>query len=283
MERRNVRLLQRRSFGSLEKLAAMLNRGIKRPRAGSGGTLWELAGDNGVIRFQMPAGPEAAERISSCREIGRILAEYTLLEQEPQMLREYGGRIFGVEDPVELDALVAEAVAILDGDPDGCPAGRETGREKRLRRLAERFAAGLAEGGHFHVDGYIRFRMQDYLAEVAEAAETAWEEKRKEKQFEDFMELLRLLAEWQDTGVSAVHVLHGGGKAFRLLDENMRPLPGASTPDGAESGEENELVSRLLAVSPRKVHIHTPEPDAQVIRTLIFIFGERAALYPHQP
>jgi putative sporulation protein YtxC len=283
VKRLNIRLLQRHSFGSLEKLAAMLNRSIKRPRFGADAMLWELAGDDGVIRFQMPASPGLAARKNACQQIGRILAEYTLTEQEPLMLREYCHCQFGVKDPVELDALVAEAVALLDGSPEQDTAGRSKGRERRLRKLAARFAAGLAEHERFHVDGYIRFRLKDYLAEVAEAAETAWEEKRQERQYQDFMELLKSLAQWQETGVPVVHVLHGGGQAFRLLDENMRPLPGGIGQDGEETGEENELVSRLLSVSPEQVHIHTPEPDSQVIRTLVFIFGERAALYPHNP
>lgn len=283
MKRRNIHLLQRQSFGSLEKLAAMLNRTIKRPRSGADAVLWELAGDDGVIRFQMPGSPGTAARQHSCQQIGHMLAEYTLTELEPLMLREYCSRTFGVKEPVELDALVAEAVALLDGCTDQDPEGRCRGRERRLRRLAASFAAGLEEHGRLHVDGHIRFRLQDYLGEVAEAAECAWEEKRKEQQYEEFMELLKSLAQWQETGVSVVHVLHGGGQAFRLLDENMRPLPDDPFTDGEETGEENELVSRLLSVAPGKVHIHTPEPESQVIRTLIFIFGERAALYPHNP
>ncbi len=263
---------RRHKPGSLERLAAMLNRAIRRPRLAVDTLQWELAGEEGVIRFQLPTGPGPAAKKSSCSQVGRILAEYTLTEQEPQMLCEYYRKECGLKDPVELDALIAEAVALLDGQA----------REKRLRKLAARFAAFLEESERVHVDGFIRFRLKDYLAEVLEAAETAWEEKKLERQYEEFMELLRSLADWQEPGISVVHVLHGGGHAFRLLDENMRPLQGGAS-DGEQNGEENELVSRLLSVSPEQVHIHTPEPDSQVIRTLIFIFGERAALYPHNP
>jgi putative sporulation protein YtxC len=143
----------------------------------------------------------------------------------------------------------------------------------------------LAEHDRLHVDGFVRFRLADYAAEVLEGAETALEEKRMERQYEEFMSLLKSMVEWQQTGISAVHVLHAGGHAFRLLDEDMRPLPrdGLTAGDCETDEEESILVSRLLAFSPRRLHIHTPEPDSQVIRTLIGIFGDRAALYPHHP
>jgi putative sporulation protein YtxC len=116
-----------------------------------------------------------------------------------------------------------------------------------------------------------------------------------ERQYQEFMKLLKSMVEWQETRTSAVHVLHSGGHAFRLLDEEMRPLDqnqididGFEKKELAEEQEEQEedesrVVSRLLAASPRQLFIHTPEPESQVIRTIIGIFGDRAALYPDLP
>ena len=128
----------------------------------------------------------------------------------------------------------------------------------------------------FHLDGFIRFRLGDYRLEVIEAAETAMEDRLKVRQYEAFMDMLKSLVDLEHIGIAVVHVLHAGGHAFRLLDEDMRPLDredeGEDPPAPAEE-EESLLVSRLLAVAPGQLHIHTPEPDSQVIRTLIGIFA----------
>jgi putative sporulation protein YtxC len=283
---KRVEFLVERSHdpGSLERLAAMLNRAIMGPERAVDAIQWELSGEDGFIRFQFPLGPGPAARKSSCEQVGRVLADFTLNEHEPNLLRRLFQVKYALEDAVEMDTLIAETVSLLDGNPEKDEAWPGRGRERRLRKLTARFAAYLANHDRLHIDGFIRFRLGDYRSEVLEAAETALEERLMEQQYEEFMSLLKSMVDWQETRIAAVHVLHAGGHAFRLLDEDMRPLE-KEGPDeeGPAEEEETVLVSRLLAASPGQLYIHTPEPDSQVIRTLIGIFGERAALYPHNP
>lgn len=284
MKRMEFLVERRDDPGSLERVAAMLNRTITGPADAVDAISWVLSGEEGFIRFLFPVGPGPEARTASCEQVGRVLADYTLSEHEPQLLRRIFQTKFAVAGEVETDALVAEAVALLDGDADGETEWPSRGRERRIRKLAAKFASYLAEHDRLHLDGFIRFRLGDYRSEVLEAAEAAMEERLLERQYEDFMALIKSMADWQETRISAVHVLHAGGHAFRLLDEDMRPLESGAFLGGEPADEEETiLVSRLLAVSPGQLYIHTPEPDSQVIRTLIGIFGDRAALYPHKP
>src|SRR5690606_12671802 len=165
-------------------------------------------------------------------------------------------------DDMETDALIAEAVALLDGEPELGVMWPVQGREKRLRKLAERFADYLGKHDRLHVDGFIRFRLGDYRREVTEAVDNVIEDNVTERQYEAFMAMLRSMVVWRQTGIPTVHVLHAGGHAFRLLDEDMRPLEREDLESEAtDEEEESLLVSRLLAVSPGQLYIHTPEPD----------------------
>lgn len=271
---------------SLERLASMLNRSlISSPDPAVDCVEWELSLDDGIINCQFPLGSSPADKQLICDKVGRILAEYTLTEHEPSLLRGIFQVRYGLKEPVEIDALIAESVSMLDGEPqfDGSWASR--GRERRIGKLAARFSAYLAGSQRLNLQGFLRFRLTEYRAEVLEAADTAIEERLMERQYQEFMSLLRTMAEWQEIRTSAVHVLHGGGNAFRLLDEHMRPLESLSSELGQkeELEEESRVVTRLLAVSPRQLFIHTPEPESQVIRTIIGIFGNRAALCPDLP
>jgi len=282
---------------SLERLAGMLNRMTGNAEHAVDSVQWELSQENGVIRCQFPLGPGSKGKKGYCERVGRVLAEYTLSEQEPALLRKMFQDRCSPKDDVESDALIAEAVTLLDGEPDLGEGWEGRGRERRLQKLAGRFSRYLEEHDSLHLDGFLRFRLRDYRAEVREAAEAAIEERLMERQYQEFMSLLKSMVEWQETRTQAVHVLHSGGHAFRLLDEDMRPLEqepeeenpfagtGIGRPDDAEGEQESEslVVSRLLAASPRHLYIHTPEPDSQVIRTIIGIFGDRAALHPDIP
>jgi putative sporulation protein YtxC len=277
---------------SLERLAGMLNRTLVGTENPVDSVQWELSREDGYIRCQFPLGPGPQDKKIYCDRVGRVLAEYTLSDQEPLILRNLFLIQFGLKETIETDTLIAEAVSLLDGEPDIGETWMGRGRERRLQKLTSRFSLYLEDHERLHLDGFMRFRLSDYRAEVQEAAETAIEERLMERQYEEFMSLLKSMVEWQETRTSAVHVLHSGGHAFRLLDEEMRPLEqdiidaGRSEIREVQQGEqeqESRVVSQLLAASPKQLYIHTPEPESQVIRTIIGIFGDRAALYPDQP
>jgi len=282
---------------SLERLAGMLCRTFVNAKNPVDSIQWELSQEDGVIRCQFPLGPGPMSKRSSCDRVGKVLAEYMLSEQEPSLLRKLFRSKFGLKDEVETDALIAEAVSLLDGEPDASGGWAGRGRERRLQKLAARFSRYLEENERLHLEGFLRFRLGDYRTEVVEAAEAAIEERLMERQYQEFMSLLKSMVQWQDTKTSTVHVLHSGGHSFRLLDEEMRPLEHQAESEmeekekaatsiannREEAEEESLLVSRLLAASPRHLFIHTPEPESQVIRTIIGIFGDRAALYPTLP
>lgn len=270
---------------SLERLAAMLNRTTVGTDNAVDCVRWELSREDGFICCQFPLGPSPQDKKNYCDKVGRVLADYTLTEQEPSLLRNIFQYRYGLKDAVETDALIAEAVTLLDGEPCTGDTWMSQGRERRLRKLAARFSVYLEDYDRLHLDGFMRFRLSDYRAEVFEAAEAAVEERLMERQYQEFMSLLKSMVEWQETRTPAVHVLHAGGYAFRLLDEEMKPLePDIDTAmNRGQEEEESLVVSRLLAASPGQLYIHTAEPESQVIRTIIGIFGERAALYPDTP
>lgn len=286
MKRVSVSPTSRQESGSLERLAGMLNRSAEQVKRPVDSMEWVVAGKEGSIRCQFPLGPSPTAKKTACEKAGRVLADYTLTEQEPLLLRDLFYRNFNLIDGVETDTLIAEAVLLLNGEPEPGESLSGRGRERRLRKLSMKFAEYLEDHERIHLDGFIRFRLREYKAEVEEAAETAMEERMMERQYQDFMSLLKTMADWQETRLPAVHVMHTGGHAFRLLDDQMNPLEkevdGPDAADG-EAEEESLLVTRLLAASPRRLFIHTPEPEAQVVRTLVGIFGDRAAVYTENP
>lgn len=276
---------------SSERLAAMLNQSFAGLSGSRGEGPWELSPEDGRVRCSLTI---EKGREDFCGKTGIVLAEFIVSEREPILLRQWMNKKYGTRsDPVEIDVMISEAIGLLDGDTAGDDGSSFYGRARRIKRWGQPFAAFLKENGFIHLEGFLRFRLKEYLTEVKEAAETAVEERMMDRQYKEFMSLLQSMVEWQEVRVQAVHVLHSGGHAFKLFDEKMQPLDKEAwmfekSPDEEKWGhdeqeEESLLVSRLLAASPRQLYIHTHDPEAQVIRTLMGIFGERAAICPDMP
>ncbi|CAI6046660.1 putative sporulation protein YtxC [Cohnella sp. JJ-181] len=282
-----------RLYGNLEtrsRLQRMMNDAFEGLADSAGQGPWQLAdrGDAIACRLDISAG-----RREFCDKTGMVLAEFMLAVKEPQALEKIMQRRLGTRDPKEIKTGVREAVVLLNGE---LPSGGEAfgaqadggeGRRRRQVQMGMKLGEYLWRHGSVHLDGYVRFRMRDYADELREAAETAIEEMLMDRQYQEFMRLLQSMVKGQETGLPAIHVLHGAGQGPTLLDEKMRPLQDEPVAEpmlqaaADQQDRESLLVTRLLAASPRKLYIHTDEPDAQVVRTLMGIFGERAAICDH--
>lgn len=278
-----------RLYGNLEmrtQLQKMMNDAFEGLADSAGQGPWQLAdrGDAIVCRLDIVAG-----RREFCDKTGMVLAEFVLSVKEPHMLEKLMQSKLGTRDVKEIRTGMKEAVILLNGDlPEGESIESEgetgAGRKLRLGRMGMKLGEYLWEKGSVHLDGFIRFRMREYAEELKDAAESAACEMLMDRQYQEFMRLLQSMVKGQETGLPAIHVLHGGGQSPTLLDEKLRPLLDEQAAEpilqaaADQQDRESLLVTRLLAASPRRLYIHTNEPDAQVVRTLMGIFGERAAI-----
>lgn len=271
------------------RLQRMMNNAFEGLADSAGQGPWRLAerGDAIVCKLDISAGQR-----EFCDKVGMVLAEFVLSVKEPQTLERFMQRRLGTRDPKEIKTGMREAIILMNGElPDAESGGTEAapgeGRRQRLVRIATKLGDYLWRHGSLHLDGFMRFRMREHAEELKEAAETAVEEMLMDRQYQEFMRLLQSMVKGQETGLPAIHVLHGGGQGPTLLDEKMRPLEDEAVTEpilqaaSDQQDRESLLVTRLLAASPRRLYIHTDEPDAQVVRTLMGIFGERAAICDH--
>ncbi|ABZ84344.1 hypothetical protein HM1_1779 [Heliomicrobium modesticaldum Ice1] len=151
------------------------------------------------------------------------------------------------------------------------------------QRILERLVEVLVDYGRIHVDGFLRFRFQDYLQAVDDAVDSAVDEYTMEKEYNEFIHLLRYFLDIQESRLEVVHVyLCPGG--FRLLDEGGNPVnnevvDGISR-DYLEHDEisfEDLLISALVTVAPVQVVLHSREekPVSETLNTIRAVFGDR--------
>uniref|UniRef100_A0AAE9L9Z9 Sporulation protein YtxC n=1 Tax=Paenibacillus polymyxa TaxID=1406 RepID=A0AAE9L9Z9_PAEPO len=167
------------------------------------------------------------------------------------------------------------------------------GRLKRHGKLTTLLEKDFKELHVINLEGLIQFRLHAYKKELEEIVDYAMEEFWADRQYEEFMGLLKYFVFFQESKVPLVHVLHQGGHNFTILDSAMVPIP---TPDAddiivempgieLEMEVEDRIVSTLISISPASIILHTDDEHTPIVRTLLHIFEDKvklSRLYPGQ-
>ena len=93
-----------------------------------------------------------------------------------------------------------------------------------LAALPERLSDYLAEAGHLHIQGFLRFRLPEYLPLLGKTIDRAIERYTVEKEYDAFIDLIQAFIKTQKSQINVVHVVWSADHCFRLLDENYLPL-----------------------------------------------------------
>ena len=144
----------------------------------------------------------------------------------------------------------------------------------------------LRDNRQLILEGFITFRLKEYMDHLEEAVERAIDEILLEKEYQEFVRLLQCFVAVQEPRVSEVHVIcRAAGLA--LEDDRQRSLS-LEVPPSLQGGirAEDLVVSGLVSLAPSRVVIHgTPagEDDRAAVEAIKRIFAGRTALCPGCP
>ncbi len=165
-----------------------------------------------------------------------------------------------------------------DGDPDNYAT-----KMYYRSRIYYKLASFLKENDHLDVKGFICFRLRDYLDMLYDAVDDGVEEYMLEKEYHEFIDLLRNLTGLHEIKKEEVHVVFKTERCVKLLDESLLPIK-CDYLDGftADTYQEDKmiyddlLVCVLIAISPRKIVLHyKSEMYPTVLCTLKKVFPAR--------
>lgn len=217
-----------------------------------------------------------------CRRAALGIADYVVSELEPLALRRLISRHYSYDEPSDRQRIEAYCWQILyDGGSNEEPGSGELEWEKRRQAVAKEAENYLMQHGKLHLHGFLMFRLLNYRAVLREIVQYAVDEFVMEKQYQDFLALLRYFVSLQEPKLPLVHLVHEGDSRFRLYDEGFEPLDALAADRSVaemletEMQEDDRIVSGLIASSPQRILIHTMEPELQVIATIESIFQDR--------
>ncbi|KQX51784.1 putative sporulation protein YtxC [Paenibacillus sp. Root444D2] len=217
-----------------------------------------------------------------------VLADHIIAEKESLILRDLIVKEFKYEAIDDLEAIegyckqsmcaeaVIEELPILNGS---------SARQRRKQMLSEQLVQTLEETPRLSLDGFLKFRLQDYTEELREIAEYAIDEFMMDRQYQEFISLLQYFVYIQEAKIPVAHLIHKGGHEFVILNDQLE-LIDANEFDTTFKLEvlekdinfEDMIVSTLITVSPANIYIHTRDPELTIIKTIRQIFEDRTTV-----
>jgi putative sporulation protein YtxC len=213
---------------------------------------------------------DAAQESSVREEVATALAEHIVANIGPDMMVRILRRNYGYFDQ-------EERAQILDY------ARTEPPRPGIVRAVSRRLAEYLEQHSALNLDGFVTFRLKDYIADLERSLDAAVDEFMLDREYREFVRLLRYFVDVQAPKLGTVHVLLQASGRFELLDEQLQPLTGEFAADfrfeteDAEINLDDLLVSSLITAAPAQVVIHGAQEalDQPSVRTVRQVFGER--------
>ncbi|MFF2480707.1 putative sporulation protein YtxC [Paenibacillus sp. NPDC058071] len=221
------------------------------------------------------------------RSAAKAVAEFIVTEMEPHILSAIIRRKYREHYAVDAPMIEKYCHELLHGSEwDGLGTKfLDADKQRRKLKVSEEIEHYLQGHTSLHLDGFTMFRLQPYRKELAEIVDYALDEYVLDKQYQEFISLLKYFVGLQESKVPLVHLVHKGNHEFVMYNEKFQPFEPKPHSDRmvaemleTEMNIEDMVISSLIAVSPKQIMIHTRQSDMQVIRTIETIFDNRVSV-----
>lgn len=133
------------------------------------------------------------------------------------------------------------------------------------------------------LDGFINFRLKEYRKELEEIVDKAVDDFLMEREYKEFINLLKYFVEIQQPKLNIVHIVNRYDGRYILLNEKKKEITNecvreflSEVTDG-EINYDDLLVSSLITLAPNKVIIHVESMfrNKELLETIKHVFGNR--------
>lgn len=154
------------------------------------------------------------------------------------------------------------------------------GRSERCE-IANRVLHHVNEERLLNFDGFVRFRLRNYMKELTDCLTATINRYESDREYIEFVELLRYFMECQEPSVDELHILPDEYGSFSLVDQSGSVLHDdyleSFVKDLSIDGHvrrEDLLISALITLAPTHVHCHLP-PEVWNLTTLEKVLSSR--------
>jgi putative sporulation protein YtxC len=192
--------------------------------------------------------------------VSNALADYIINKYEEKLIARIINSNYCYFDVTEKNEILNFALRIMRNDDKVFLNSLFQIRRRNLiiRRLIDYF-----EGSNTLVlEGFVNFRLKEYVKDLEEVVDKAVDDFLMEREYKEFIRLLRYFVDIQDPKFDTIHVIVSYENKYILLDETKREITNECIQEFVNEISEGEvnyddlLVSSLITLAPRKLVIH---------------------------
>lgn len=158
--------------------------------------------------------------------------------------------------------------------------------ENRKNEIVKKIEGLIEDNREFNLDGFLRFRFKDFKQEILDIVDKVVENYMAEKEYDEFIKLLKYFVEIQDSKIDTVNLYIDKNGDYTIKDNSGKDLKGILFKDltdlkySKETNFEDILISGLITSVPEEIIIHCPQnsKNQEFIATLKSVFGDRLSL-----
>lgn len=130
------------------------------------------------------------------------------------------------------------------------------------------------------LDGFVNFRLEQYLNTLEEIVELSVNQYIIEKEYTEFINLLKLYIDSKNTNSNIIHLIYTNGESILLNEEkqiiNLEDnIFNAKYLSDISFSSNDYALNALLTLLPEKIELHLIGLEDEFINTLKLIFGSR--------
>ncbi|HWJ03309.1 MAG TPA: putative sporulation protein YtxC [Verrucomicrobiae bacterium] len=214
--------------------------------------------------------------------VANALAEMIIINWEKELIARELKQNHQYFDEQERHLIYDKVLRVLNNQTLGLP---QVGyRASRKTKIVQKVLDYLEINDKIILEGFIKFRLKDYSAELRSAISLAVEEYLIEKEYHEFIRLLKYFVDIQEPKVDILHVLVKGNGGFQLYDHEHKLITSDFLEGFVVDIVDNEityedlLISALITIAPRFVVLHMHKyQETETLKTIRNVFGDRVS------
>ena len=157
---------------------------------------------------------------------------------------------------------------------------------RRRNMIVKKFMEYFEGSANIILDGFVNFRLRDYIKELEDIADNAVDDFLIEREYKEFIRLLKYFVEIQESKFNFIHVVMQYEDQYILLDENKNEITNDCIQDfltelpETEINHDDLLVSSLITLAPKSIIIHNWDrfKNQKLLDTIKSVFAGKVIL-----
>jgi len=241
--------------------------------------------EDGLIAVECTKKDKHREGKTFVEQLSQVLADYLITAYDGMLLNRIARKNYGYLKPDERKEIILIAQRKIKESNQNLIDTVIRIRRKNL--VSKKLADFLNQSNHIILEGFVTFRMQEYVKGLEEIMDWAVRQYLIEKEYQEFIKLLTCFVQMQKPKFRCVHIIAEKDSSFSIYDENMERISDQWLIDLAGDHadgiikEEDLLISFLISAAPRQIVMHNISEisNKELIDTIMQVFSGRVTAF----